>query len=267
MGAESLPPAGLTLPAQALQSPSQDRDPAACQAAVGLELGLAGAPRPDAAVHPAGAEALEVLPHAAHAREVVLELRQLDLELALGAVRMLGEDVEDQLGAIDDTRLQLVLELSLLRRAQLVVDEQRLCAGGLVRLLELDELAFAHERPRIRPRSMLDRRSHGLHTGGPCELCDLVELAALVGAGSQHGHDEAPLRLDAGTGLGLARRHALIMTFCRELSIRRTASSSSSSETVMDSRTNPSPLAPYPGPGATTTFASSSTSDVNEAES
>jgi len=43
-----------------------------------------------------------VLPQAAHPREVVLELGQLDLELALGARRVLGEDVEDQLRPVDD---------------------------------------------------------------------------------------------------------------------------------------------------------------------
>ena len=56
------------------------RDAASCEAAVGLELRLAGAARADAA-----AEALEVLPHPAHPRQVVLELRELDLELSLGA--------------------------------------------------------------------------------------------------------------------------------------------------------------------------------------
>jgi hypothetical protein len=43
-----------------------------------------------------------VRPQAAHAREVVLELRELDLELALGRVGVVGEDVEDDRRAIDD---------------------------------------------------------------------------------------------------------------------------------------------------------------------
>ena len=69
----------------------------ACHPAVALELRLTRAARADAAAEP-----LEVLPHAAHARQVVLELRELDLELALGADGVLGEDVEDQLRAVDD---------------------------------------------------------------------------------------------------------------------------------------------------------------------
>ena len=38
---------------------------------------------------------------------------------------VLGEDVEDQLRAVDDARLQRVLERPLLRRSELVVDEER----------------------------------------------------------------------------------------------------------------------------------------------
>jgi hypothetical protein len=55
-----------------------------------------------------------VLPHASHAWEVVFELGQLDLELPLGADRMLGEDVEDELRAVDDAQLELVLQAPLL---------------------------------------------------------------------------------------------------------------------------------------------------------
>jgi hypothetical protein len=55
-----------------------------------------------------------VLPEAAHPRQVVLELRELDLELALGGDGVLGEDVEDQLRAVDDARAERVLEEALL---------------------------------------------------------------------------------------------------------------------------------------------------------
>src|SRR6185503_9443209 len=86
-------PAALEL----LQSAPELADPPASEPPVRLELRLAGAPRPDSA-----SKALEVLPQAAHPREVVLELGQLDLELALGARRVLREDVEDQLRPVDD---------------------------------------------------------------------------------------------------------------------------------------------------------------------
>src|SRR5262249_19212292 len=73
-----------------LQPTTQRRDPVARQATIGLDLRLSGSPGANSA-----AEALEVAPQAAHPREVVLELGQLDLELARGAGRVGGEDVED----------------------------------------------------------------------------------------------------------------------------------------------------------------------------
>ena len=64
----------------------------------------------------------------AHPRQVVLELRELDLELALGADGVLGEDVEDQLRAVDDARRERVLERALLGRVELVVDDEHVGA-------------------------------------------------------------------------------------------------------------------------------------------
>src|SRR5690348_5337338 len=65
--------AHVALLRQLLQAILEERHPPAGLSAVGLELRLARASRADSA-----AEALEVLPHATHAREVVLELRELD---------------------------------------------------------------------------------------------------------------------------------------------------------------------------------------------
>ena len=103
------------------QAAAQGRDPVAGEAAVGLDLGLARAPGADAAVHPPGAEPLEVGPQPPHPRQVVLELGQLDLQLALGGMGMVGEDVEDHRRAVDHRHAQRRLEVALLARRQLVV--------------------------------------------------------------------------------------------------------------------------------------------------
>ena len=94
----------------------QRRDPVARQPAVGLDLRLARSAGADAAVDAPGAEPLEVRPQAAHPREVVLELRELDLELALGGVRVRGEDVEDDRGPVDHREAERRLEVALLAR-------------------------------------------------------------------------------------------------------------------------------------------------------
>ena len=84
-----------------LEAAAQRADAVARQPAVGLDLRLAGTAGREAAARDA-AEALEVRPQPAHAGEVVLELGELDLQLALGRVGVVGEDVEDRRGAVDD---------------------------------------------------------------------------------------------------------------------------------------------------------------------
>ena len=84
-----------------LQPAAQRRDAVARQAAVGLDLRLTRTAGADAADAAPRAKALEVRPQPAHAGHVVLELRELDLQLALGRVRVAGEDVEDHRGAVE----------------------------------------------------------------------------------------------------------------------------------------------------------------------
>jgi len=103
----TLAPPDLPLLRELCQASPQKRDPPARNPPVGLELALTGAAGPDPGAEGARAapETLEVLPHPAHPRQVVLELGELDLELPLSRDGVLREDVEDQLGAVDDPRL------------------------------------------------------------------------------------------------------------------------------------------------------------------
>ena len=183
-------------------------DAAAGQPPVGLELRLARPARADAA-----AESLEVLPHAAHPRQVVLELRELDLELALGAARVLGEDVEDQLRAVDDPRLEEVLEPALLRGLELVVDEQRLGAGLAVGVLQLFELPLADVGARDPGAGRnWTRSATGSTPAVRASSPDLGQLLGGIRTPRQHGDDEPTLRIRPGGGIGLAMGHAVIMT-------------------------------------------------------
>ena len=203
---QALLSARRALPLESAQSTLEQRHASPREPAIRLELALSRASRPDASSEP-----LEVLPHAAHAREVVLELRELDLQLALGAPCVLGEDVEDQLGAVDDSRLQSVLERTLLGRSELVVREEHLGGMGAELLLQLGELALADERPRIRVGAMLHERADRRNTGRPGELGELGELLGPVCALSIDADEEPALRLRPGCGIGLARSHRVIM--------------------------------------------------------
>ena len=124
----------------------------------------------DPAVDPAGAEALEVRPQAPHPREVVLELRQLDLELALGGVRVGGEDVEDDRRAVDHRDAERRLEVALLARRELVVagDEVGVRARDLG--LQLLELAGAEVGVRMRMVAALDQLADAGDAGRPQQL-------------------------------------------------------------------------------------------------
>ena len=189
----------------------EERDPAIREASVGLELRFAGAARPDTAADlcgPASArKPLEVLPHAAHAREVVLELCELDLQLPLRGDGVLGEDVEDQLGAVDDACRERVLERPLLRRLQLLVDEKHLSAGARVCVLQLVELAFADVRPRIGACPVLHDVGDRRNTRCPRELSELRELVLVVGAVRENGEQQPALGLRLEPALGIGHGH------------------------------------------------------------
>src|SRR5207248_5301663 len=95
--------------------------PIADQPAVGFELRFAGAAQSDAAGLP-----LEVSPAAHQARRQMLELGQLDLELAFGAVGALGEDVENEAHAIDHATIERALEIALLRAGERVIEDHEI---------------------------------------------------------------------------------------------------------------------------------------------
>ena len=173
-----------------LEAVPQHGDPAACDPAVGLELRLARPACADAAAEP-----FEVLPHPAHARQVVFELRELDLQLPLGGDGVLGEDVEDQLRPVDDPCLQRVLEEPLLHRIELVVDDQALSVRRSEALLDLLELALADVGALRRPRAVLHDATDGLDAGCPGELLDLCELGVGVFPLGQNREDQSPLWL------------------------------------------------------------------------
>ncbi len=205
-GAATLLAADFALLAELLQAPSQERDPAPREPPIGLELRLAGAAGSEAAT-----KAFEVLPHAPHARKVVFELGELHLELSLGTSSVLGEDVQDQLRTIDHAGLERILQRSLLRRLQLVVDDEDLGSSTLVRLPQLLQLAFAEVCPALGPRAMLDQLADRLHESSPCELTQLGQLRVGIDSLGQHGGDEPALQ----RGVRLAWDHGWIMPAIR----------------------------------------------------
>ena len=118
-------------------------------------------------------------PQPAHAGQVVLELGQLDLELALGGVGVVGEDVEDDRGAVDHGHVERLLEVALLARLELVVAGHDVRAGLLDRLLELRELALAEVAVGIGRRAPLAQLPRDGDAGGAQQLLELGEIRDL----------------------------------------------------------------------------------------
>ena len=204
--APALLPTRRALPSEPAKTLLQQGNPRPCEAAVRLELAFARAAGPNAA-----AEALEVVPHPPHPWKVVFELRQFDLELPLRAPSVLREDVEDQLGAVDDPRLQCIFERSLLCGAELVVDEEHLARRVREGLLELRQLSLAHEGSYVRACPMLDELPARRDTCGARQLLQLPELQVAVGALGIDADEKSTLRLRPRCGIGLARSHRRIM--------------------------------------------------------
>src|SRR5579875_762138 len=154
-------------------------DAVARQAPVGLDLGLSGAARADAAT-----EALEMAPETAHAGEVVFELGELDLQLALRACGVRGKDVENHRGAIHDRQSQRRFEVTLLARGELVVAGDQVGLAALGKRLCLLHLAWAQIGVGVSSRTPLVQSADAYHAGRQQQLRELVEILLLVGSSS-----------------------------------------------------------------------------------
>lgn len=73
----------------------------------------------------------------------MIELSQLDLQLAFMSARTLGEDIEDQPGTIEHTTLEGALEVALLARCQGVIEDDQIGLDGLDLVAQLLDLAAA----------------------------------------------------------------------------------------------------------------------------
>jgi len=137
-------------------------------AAVGFELGFAGA---------AGADAAAELRHGAtptgEARELVFELGELDLELAFAGFGVAGEDVQDELGAVDDVAGEARLDVAELRGGEVVVEEDQRGVGAGDDGDDLVELALADEAGWIGLLAALDERRGDGRASGTGEFLEL----------------------------------------------------------------------------------------------
>ena len=114
-------------------------DALADEAAVGLDLGLAGA----AEEAEAAALPLEVGPGPHQPALLIDEMGELDLQAPFPRPRPFAEDLEDQSGAVEHLGLPRRLEIALLHRRERVIDDDQPRLLGAHQPVELFDLAGA----------------------------------------------------------------------------------------------------------------------------
>jgi hypothetical protein len=177
------------------------------QPAVGLELGLTRAPRADRALGP-----LKVGPHPPQSGLHVLELRQLNLQRRLPRLRAGGEDVEDQLSAVDDAQAEVLLQVHALTWAQRMVDDDHLGAEFLGQRADLLDFPFAEGGAGLDPRQALHDAADHVRAGGLGQGLDFVQRIGNLLGGAPREHqsgDEGAVRLRGGGMRGAASHQSV----------------------------------------------------------
>ncbi len=168
--ARALTPVQRALAAHLLDLALEAGDAVADQAAVGLELGLAGAAGADA-----GAEPFEVRPLTTQAGKDVLVLGELDLQEALTGAGVLGENVEDEGGTVNDFDVEGVLQVALLGGGQFVIEDDRGVRGFGLLGDDLLELALADVGGGVVAVEALDGLADNVSARGAGEEAELFE--------------------------------------------------------------------------------------------
>ena len=127
--------------------------PLADQAAVGFDLGFART----AEEAEAAALALQVGPASHEAAALIGQVRELDLQPPFPRPRALAEDLQDQRRAVEHLRVPRLLQIALLHRRKLRVDDDHFGLERACFTRDLLDLAAADQCRRCRPHQRDDR--------------------------------------------------------------------------------------------------------------
>jgi hypothetical protein len=130
---------------------------------------LAGAARADSAAQPR-----EQRPLSGQARQEVIELRELDLQLAFAAQGAAREDVENKLRAIEDLEIEGALQVAKLGGREVVVEDDEVGAERARLATNFLHLAPADQGCGIGSRRALQCHTHNFGTRADGEFAKLL---------------------------------------------------------------------------------------------
>ena len=137
---------------------------------VGFELSFAGS---------AGANTAAQLRHLdaapSQARQHIVKLRQLHLQLAFTGASVFGKNVEDELSAIDHANVDHPLDVALLRGGEIVVEEQKIGGNRSGGARDLFQFAAADQSGRVRAVAALQEFSGNFGAGAPGQGAEFVK--------------------------------------------------------------------------------------------
>jgi hypothetical protein len=165
------------------------------QTAIDFELLFAGAAHADA-----GFDARQVGPHPLQSRQRVLELRQLDGQAGFVRLGIGREDVEDQLGPVDDLGARRLFEIARLAGREVVVEIHI----GVVMFDERFSSTFPAEvGGHVRRFAPLQQAADHAGPRRFGQAGDFVERVVAHGlTGKNHANEDRLLARNAVTSLG-----------------------------------------------------------------
>ena len=157
-------------------------------APVRLQLRLAGAPGADAAAQPGKGCAL-----AAQTGQQVFQLGKLHLQLALFAAGPLGEDIQNQGGAVNHLDAAGLFQVADLGGGQLPVEDEQVYLLLLAELGRLLHHTGADAGGGIWGGALLGQGEDRLRTGGVGQLLQLPQRHLRVVLPGVQGNKQSPL--------------------------------------------------------------------------
>ena len=158
-----------TRPAHRGQLPLELPDLRADAATILLELLLPRSPGADPAAEPR-----QFLPPPREPPEPERQLGEFHLELPLPGARALGEDVEDDLAAVEGLHVELLFEKRLLLRLEQVLEDHQVRPQRFDLLLQADEGPLPDDRGRVLRVDALHAGRHHLRPRREDEVLQLV---------------------------------------------------------------------------------------------